>query len=36
MSKSAECNSFEETCYQRNIDMILNRENYYYKNDKKD
>ena len=33
---SIECNSVETTYYRRNRDAILNRVNYYYKNDKKD
>ena len=35
MTESAECNSVEETYYQRNRDVILNRVKDYYKNDKK-
>ena len=35
MSESTECNSFEETYYQRNRDMIRNRAKDYYKSDKK-
>ena len=31
----SECNSIEETYYQRNRDVILNRAKDYYENDKK-
>ena len=31
---SIECNSFEKTYYQRNRDVILNREKDYYENNK--
>ena len=31
---SIECNSVEETYYQKNRDVILNRGKDYYKNDK--
>ena len=33
---SAKCNSIEETYYQRNRDVILNRARGYYENGKKD
>ena len=31
---SAECNSVDLTCYQKNRDVILNRAKDYYENDK--
>ena len=34
MSESDECNSIEETYYQKSRYVILNRKKYYYKNDK--